>query len=65
MSMRPFVDEDTCIGCGKCEEVCPAAPNVFVVDGKSNVVHPEACIDCGACEESCPVSAIVLKEEDI
>jgi NAD-dependent dihydropyrimidine dehydrogenase PreA subunit len=63
--MRPFVDEDTCIGCGLCEDVCPADPNVFDVGGKSEVVHPEACIDCKACEESCPVNAIVLKEEDI
>ncbi len=60
--MRPYVDEDKCIGCGTCESVCPAEPNVFKVDERSNVVHPEACTECGTCVESCPVEAIELKE---
>ena len=58
--MRPYVDESLCIACGTCESVCPADPNVFKVEEKSKVVHPEACIECGTCEESCPVGAIEL-----
>lgn len=58
--MYPVVDKDLCITCGNCHEVCPADPNVFVIEEKSNVVYPEACIGCGACEEGCPVSAITL-----
>jgi len=60
--MRPYVDEETCIGCGTCESVCPAEPNVFKVMLKSKVEHPEACIACGACEEECPVNAITLND---
>ena len=59
--MRPYVDEDTCIACGTCHEVCPADPNVFEIRDKSKVVNPEACIECGACEENCPVEAITLE----
>lgn len=63
--MRPVVDEDLCIGCGSCEEICP---DVFEVgdDGISHViaVDPEAmCAQAGCCEEAaeeCPVDAISL-----
>lgn len=60
--MRPYVDEELCITCGACEEVCPADPVVFVIEDKSKVVHPEACTECGACVEACPTEAIVLKD---
>ncbi len=59
--MRPYVDEELCITCGLCAEVCPADPNVFVIEDKSKVVHPEACIECRACETECPTDAIVVK----
>jgi ferredoxin len=63
--MRPVVDEDLCIGCGSCEEICP---DVFEVgdDGFSHVIAADAaaaCADSGCCEEAaeeCPVSAISL-----
>jgi len=60
--MRPYVDEPACIGCATCEGVCPAAPNVFKVDEKSHVVHPEACIECYSCVENCPVQCIELRD---
>lgn len=59
--MRPYVDEEKCIGCGTCASVCPAEPCVFEVDEKSHVINPDACIECGVCVDSCPVSAIELK----
>ena len=39
--MRPIVDEDLCIGCGRCEELCP---EVFQLgdDGISHVVAHDA-----------------------
>lgn len=61
--MHPVVDESLCITCGNCYEVCPATPNVYVIEDKSKVVHPEACIECGACVDGCPVGAITLVEE--
>jgi ferredoxin len=62
--MIPVVDEDICIGCGACMEICPA---VFqLMDEKSHVFDPEACEFVGCCEaaaENCPVEAITLKED--
>lgn len=57
------VDQDTCIGCGLCVQLCP---KVFEMqdDGKSKAVNPtgddkekiQSTID------ACPVSAISWKE---
>ncbi|MGE5543345.1 MAG: ferredoxin family protein [Bacillota bacterium] len=60
---HPIVDEDLCVGEGDCEEVCPAEPNVFEVDEKAKVVHPEACIECELCVDNCPAEAITLTDD--
>ncbi len=61
--MTPVVDEDLCIGCGNCEEICPS---IFqLVDEKAKVIDPEGCeiADCcEAAEENCPVEAISFEE---
>ena len=50
-------DQDLCIGCGMCQEVCPH--QVFKVEGrKAAVVDRDACMECGACKTNCPVEAI-------
>lgn len=58
--MKPTVDQELCIGCGTCQELCPA---VFEVqDDKAEVIDPDRCDTC-QCEEamnSCPVNAIAL-----
>lgn len=62
--MIPVVDEELCIGCGNCEEICPS---VFqLMDDKSKVVDPDGCdyADCcEAAEENCPVEAISLEKD--
>ena len=49
--------EEKCIGCGKCQEVCPH--RVFDVQDKAaRIVDRDACIECGACALNCPAEAI-------
>lgn len=56
---RPRFDEDECIGCGACAEVCPSNC-IDVIDDVSAdppvrrfVQHLDACICCGQCERYC------------
>ncbi len=51
------LDQSTCIGCGRCLEVCPH--QVFAADGKKVLLADrDACMECGACALNCPVKAI-------
>jgi ferredoxin len=59
-----IVDEDKCIGCGRCEEICPAVFHLNEAIGKSEVIDPDACEFVGCCEaaaENCPVEAIIIR----
>ena len=60
--MYPVVDEESCVGCGTCESVCPVDPNVFEIEDVSKVVNPNECIGCGECVEACPAGVIELVE---
>lgn len=51
------LDQQTCIGCGRCPEVCPH--QVFALKGKKAImVQKDDCMECGACALNCPVKAI-------
>ena len=62
--MKAIVDEETCTGCGQCEEPCP---EVFEIDGDlakviaDPVPAEDACRDAA---DECPVEAITIEEED-
>lgn len=51
------VAPDKCIGCGKCEKLCPMN-NIKVVDKK--VVQNNRCTMCYRCINSCPKQAMTL-----
>lgn len=62
--MKARVDQDTCIGCGLCVEMCP---DVFEMDDDLAKVHADpvpvgAEDDCRKAAEGCPVEAIVIGE---
>lgn len=51
---------EKCIGCGRCEEVCPH--RVFRVEEKqAKIADKDFCMECGACAQNCPVDAITVK----
>lgn len=53
------VNEEKCIGCGTCVEICPM--DVFRMDekrGKSTIRYRDDCQSCFQCEMECPAQAI-------
>ena len=58
------VNEDLCIGCGRCEELCEFhAPKVGIYEKPMPVsrVNEALCKGCGACAAACPTGAISIK----
>lgn len=49
---RYQVSAEKCVGCGKCEQVCP-----MQIRPHLEANHPE-CIRCGACKQACKFGAI-------
>jgi heterodisulfide reductase subunit A len=58
-AITAVVDENLCIGCGLCEEICPyGAPKIE--NGKSQV-REILCRGCGSCAAECPRRAIAMR----
>jgi heterodisulfide reductase subunit A len=58
-AITAVVDENLCIGCGLCEEICPyGAPKIE--EGKSKV-REILCRGCGSCAAECPGRAITMR----
>jgi len=58
-AITAVIDEELCIGCGLCEEICPYGAHK-VVEGKSTVIEA-LCRGCGACAVECPQRAISMR----
>jgi len=62
---NPVLIEEKCIGCRKCDEVCPERSKVISFVKHNNKVIPKwnysNCIRCFCCQELCPQGAIVTK----
>lgn len=59
MQYKAFIDEENCIGCGKCIRVCPTDAIV----GSKQVLHtvlPQFCTACSNCINTCPTDCITL-----
>lgn len=57
-----FYIDETCIGCGACDEMCPGKADAVQAikgdfRGRFKIVL-EDCIDCGFCVPVCPVDCI-------
>ena len=63
---RPVIEEEKCIRCGRCINICPAVPDKALEwpDGdmtKAPVYDYSKCIRCYCCQEMCPAEAITVK----
>jgi Dissimilatory sulfite reductase (desulfoviridin), alpha and beta subunits len=56
-SSKLKIDEGKCIGCGKCEKLCPMN-NITIVERKA--VSGDRCTMCYRCINKCPKEAITL-----
>jgi len=65
LTKRPFINEDLCVKCGVCVDMCPVNPKgVDWADGNKNIApkyNYSNCIRCYCCQEVCPESIISLK----
>lgn len=52
------IDENKCIACGKCQNVCPGNLIYAEPKGKAFIKYQKDCWGCTACLKECPVSAI-------
>lgn len=52
---KGFFIKDSCIGCGRCREVCPQK---CIEEGNPYRIRQNHCLHCGLCYEKCPVKAV-------
>jgi UDP-glucose 4-epimerase len=57
------VDEDLCIGCSKCVEVCVFKGREMV--NEKAKIDQERCLGCGRCAEVCPTGATTIDIDDM
>lgn len=64
MSKTVYIDEEECIGCGSCVEICPEVFHLKEGDEKAEVIKPEGGPEDLIQEamDTCPVSCIHWEE---
>ena len=58
--MPPIIDQEKCVACGTCVDVCPQ--DVFFGSQENDiplVSYPDECWHCDACVQECPVEGVV------
>ncbi len=56
------INDDRCIGCEACVDVCPTEV-LELVDHKARVVRFSDCVQCEQCANACPTTALVMYRE--
>lgn len=65
VSPRPVIDDNKCVACGTCVDICPVSPKALSFSDDSKGIAPvydyDLCIRCYCCQETCPYEAIYVK----
>ena len=59
IAARPNVEKTLCVGCRKCEQICPA--KAITMKNRRPQINRKACIRCFCCQEFCPKGAMKVK----
>ena len=59
----PWVNEEMCVGCGVCVDVCPVG--AITVEQDVAHINDAECIRCGRCHDACPEEAVRHDSEHI
>ncbi len=77
---RSIIDEEKCINCGKCQQLCPYNAIVYTplpcsencpvdaivrTEDGTRAIDFDKCISCGNCTRSCPFGAVVERSRII
>lgn len=54
------INREKCVGCKKCEAVCPGSLIKIGSDGKAFIKYPRDCWGCTSCLKECSVKAIAF-----
>lgn len=63
----PVISKE-CVGCGKCEKVCPVLAISIEKNKEGNAtakIDNEICLGCGVCVRNCPKDAIKLVRREV
>lgn len=58
---RAYNEQNRCVACGVCMNVCPREA-ISILQGKYAVVNDSLCIGCGLCKKACP-AGVMHKEK--
>lgn len=53
-----IIEEEACIGCGRCISSCPFDAIEMNEDGNKAIIKDEMCRGCMRCAPACPKDAI-------
>ncbi len=56
--MSIIINQNCCVGCGKCQSVCPGNLLKANQDNKAFIKYPEECWGCTSCIKACHAQAI-------
>ena len=59
--MMVRVNQDECIGCGVCAQICPEVCELDEAIGKARVLRPEGAECAQEAADSCPVGCIQVE----